>query len=206
MRSVNYLFLLFVVVAFLSCSDGSDQGEITISKDSYLDDYPAVYLDLSSGAFVNYKFEYEESKEIDADLWIEPQDPEIRGLTKFFKGIKYKGEDVLLKVLDEGETEKEAIALFPSEFNYYIPGEKIKSGLKFILRSSTKSFYMIKIIYFNKDKEEMKLEYQKLEEMGDYIEPLDLRMISPEKVVEAEAEETGGSDFRQNNQEESHSH
>jgi hypothetical protein len=145
------------MINFSSCST----NKISINKNSF-GQYPAVFVNLSSGSLI--KFDNDDTlNQIDADLWIEPSDPEIKGLQEFFERIKHHGENVKLKVIEESETAKEVKVSFPSKFKEGIDRSKIKSGLEFIVHSSNNSFYIIKIISFNKEEKEMKLKYQKIE-------------------------------------------
>jgi hypothetical protein len=159
MKNINYLLLLFATINFSSCST----NKISINKNSF-GQYPAVFVNLSSGSLI--KFDNDGTlNQIDADLWIEPSDPEIKGLQEFFERIKHNGENVLLRVLKKGQTAKELKALFPDGFKKGIGRSEIKPELKFIVHSSDKSFYSIKIISLNKEEKEMKLKlkYQKIE-------------------------------------------
>ena len=156
MKSINYLLLLLITINFSSCST----NKIIINKSSF-GQYPAVFVNLSSGSLI--KFDNDGSlNQIDADLWIEPSDPKIKGLHEFFERIKHHGENVKLRVIEEGETAKELKTSFPNKFKDGIARSKIKSRLEFIVHSSNNSFYIIKIISFNKEEKEMKLKYQKI--------------------------------------------
>jgi hypothetical protein len=66
--------LLMVALLLISCANNST--EITINKDTF-GSYPASYLNLRTG---EVKGASREDYELDADLFIEPQDPEIRNM------------------------------------------------------------------------------------------------------------------------------
>ncbi|SFW23652.1 hypothetical protein [Cellulophaga fucicola] len=159
MKALKYLNLLIIVVTFSGYSQVSKKTIITIDKNSYLE-YPAVFLDLSSGLLIKVD---RNLKEIDADLWIEPNDPEINGLEESFDGgITHIGDNVLLRVLENGEKEMEVKKMFPDTYVNSVDRGKIKADLKFIVHTSESLFYIIKIISFSKENQEITLEYQKI--------------------------------------------
>ena len=167
------LFLIFNS----SCSDYRNKGEIIINQTSY-GEYPAIFFDLSSGNILkfdgyNEMYPNDIDEKIDADLWIEPSDPEIAGLENSFEGYQeHIGSNVLIKVLSDGETEKSAVEQFPIGFSKKITKSKIKNGTEFIVYSSEEFFYKMKIVYFkyvesdrfkkNNTQSEIKFLYEKL--------------------------------------------
>ncbi|MCL5244460.1 hypothetical protein M4I21_01480 [Cellulophaga sp. 20_2_10] len=159
MKALKYINLLIIVITFSAYSQVSDKGIITIDTSSY-GSYPAVFVDLSSGSLLKLDANL---KEIDADLWIEPNDPEINGLEESFDGgITHSGENVLLRILEKGEHEADIKKMFPNTFVDSVDRGKIKTGLQFIVHTSENLFYVIKISSFSKEDEEMTLEYQKI--------------------------------------------
>ncbi len=127
---------------------------ILINKESF-DSYPAVLLKFSNEKIIKIWKDFTEEglEEIDFDLWIEPRDPEITGLSK----------NVFLKVVDEK---------FDSiDFNYINDLQIYESKLEkndivkwtvFIINSNDNLLFKVEIVDFDKVEELIELKYQKI--------------------------------------------
>jgi len=161
-KQVTLLILIFSVS---SCTNQETNHtsqitkEITINEDSFGEEYPAVFLDLKNNSLMIYS---KDLTVINADLWIEPNDPEISGLTKEFEGMEHVGEDVLLRIIDKNLSDKDISSLDLNTFQRKLDKSKIKAGLVFAVMASDHSLYKVKIISFTIAEQEIKLEHQKI--------------------------------------------
>jgi len=161
-KQVTLLILIFSVS---SCTNQETNHtsqitrEITINEDSFGEEYPAVFLDLKNNSLMIYS---KDLTVINADLWIEPKDPEIAGLTKESGGMEHVGEDVLLRIIDKNLSDKDISSLDLNTFQRKLDKSKIKAGLVFAVMASDNSLYKVKIISFTQSEQEIKLEHQKI--------------------------------------------
>ena len=171
-KLTKYVSLLILMFSVSSCTNQETnhtnqetnhtsqiKREITINEDSFGEEYPAVFLDLKNNSLMIY------SKDVDvinADLWIEPNDPEIAGLTNREGGIEHVGEDVSLRIIDRNLSDKDIRSLDLNTFQRSLDKSKIKAGLVFAVMASDKSLYKVEIISFTQSEQEIKLEHQKI--------------------------------------------
>jgi predicted DNA-binding antitoxin AbrB/MazE fold protein len=145
---------------------GESVHEVSIDRSSY-DYYPAVFLKLSENKTITIDENFKERESIDADLWIEPKDPEISMLQEDFEGISHIGNNSQFFITDENfeDISRESIQNIENilfSHSERLPENQIKEGTVFIVKSSDDLLFKIKITHFDQGNSEMKLIYQQL--------------------------------------------
>jgi hypothetical protein len=132
---------------------------VKISK-SIFGDYPAILLNLRENKiFKIYPNLQNEHPATDADLWIEPRDPEISCLESNDKSQK----SYLLNV---NENYKKINIKYIKNISFKeedLNKKEIKTNAVFIFKTIKKTIYKLRIDNFSKDKEEMILTYKLIE-------------------------------------------
>lgn len=139
--------LLSGVMAFglLVQQQAAAQQSVTINRQSFGGGYPAVLLDVKSGKITKLAKDFrEEDLAGDADLWIEPRDPEINCLERT-EDSKLKGMSPHLLVAEQafdGMDEKS----IPKQIDRdALRKDQIVAGTVFWLQASNNSVYKVRI-------------------------------------------------------------
>lgn len=145
----------------------SKEYKVTINKEvlkkySFNLDYPAVTLSLRQNAFIyslnNSPYEKAENfnqESKNADLWIEPKDPEIHS---------FPDETSQLKLVNQKWNFNYLENIKDFTFNEYsIQRKNIKTGIIFLIKTTEGKIFKVRIDSFNIDKEEISLTYKLLE-------------------------------------------
>ena len=128
---------------------------ITVGPSVYGNGYPAALVSLDKATAVGFK---RGIRSIDADLWIEPNDPEIQGLSARFEGARHEGDDVKLAI-PAGQP-YESIRHVPGRISWEsdLPKQQIAEGLVFLVRSSSGKCYKVRIL--RRDRRTIQLQYE----------------------------------------------
>ncbi len=160
----KFTLLLLTVLFLTACINQKEPifKEIIIGEEIF-GDYPAVLLNLRTGETIKISNNFtKEAGEIDADLWIEPGDPEIACLEDGFEDKEHKGEDTKLKVIGDsfGNISLNSVKNIQLTDND-ISRDDIIEGVVFVVQASDKSLYKVQADFFPFD-EEIKIKYEKL--------------------------------------------
>jgi hypothetical protein len=157
---LNIIFLLMFVTK-LHCSGLLNTLRVDVSS---FTGYPAALISLDKQTVLPLPdIETLEQKKINADLWIEPRDPEIAAFTQPRKN--YGPGEPLLAVSDQ--LVFETLSTVPAKLTWKrsLESKAIREGLVFLVRSRSGIFYKVKV---NKQtKSEIEIVYMALEHPGD---------------------------------------
>ncbi|WP_163408294.1 hypothetical protein [Flavobacterium ajazii] len=171
-------FILLILISFQGISqkkedtpikfdEKSKEYKVIINKEvlkkySFNSDYPAVTLSLRQNTFIyslnNSPYEKAENfnqESKNADLWIEPRDPEINSFpeeTSQLKLVNQKWEFNYLKNIKDFTLSE-----------YAIERKNIKTGTIFLIKMTEGKIFKVRIDSFNIEKEEISLTYKLLE-------------------------------------------
>lgn len=140
MKKLKLSILLLIASLLTAC--GNSGKSLIIDKTKY-ENYPAVFVSLMNAQIlsVNTKKYKEQIKSIDADLWIEPNDPEISTIPGRNAKIAYLA------------TEYKDLSKIP---NYVHWGEKlekrqIRGGNMFLVKTEHGNVFKVFINTFHKE-------------------------------------------------------
>ena len=150
---------------FLSClvawgqPGASTMQTVTINKQSF-GGYPAVLLDLENNKLTQLGNDFkEEDFSGNADLWIEPRDPEINCLDRI-EDTKLKGVTphiITTSIAFDQLNEK----TMPKQIDKNeVPRDQIKAGSVFLVQASNKAIYKVRIDRTDKAAEILVFTYQ----------------------------------------------
>jgi CubicO group peptidase (beta-lactamase class C family) len=127
-------------------------SSLTIDKESF-PYYPGVLVSLDKAQVLALPKSPEDLKTTDADLWIEPRDPEITALTADIVralGISHVGRDARVALATDPY---EAIVHVPAHCTWVdrLPVEGISSGSVFLVQSTGNKYYKVRIDAWEKD-------------------------------------------------------
>jgi len=153
------VFVLYVGYVKFSYS------EITITKDDFVG-YPAVFLNLRTAEVISLSpAVWEDGYEIDADLWIEPGDPEVSGLSqKSSEAGIHKGADVFVAGIEKF-FEDVPYDLVESEL-LWLPSlsrRELQPGRMFFVKASDESLFKVEIRHLDSRAGEMRLRYKSVD-------------------------------------------
>lgn len=138
--NMKYFVIFALTALFMSCSSGT---EIKITEDSYEDGYPAVLINLNTCKVLAADQEGTK-KDFQADLWIEPRDPEIAGRS-----------DALMTIIEKDMSNDEILDLNPNKKG--IDRDSIEEGLIFVVKSNVGRYYKLTITHYSQSNKEMSL-------------------------------------------------
>ncbi len=126
---------------------------VTIDKQSFGGGYPAVLLDVKTGKITKLAKDFrEEDLSGDADLWIEPQDPEINCLERT-EDSKLKGLSPHLLVAEQAFEAMDEKSIPKQIGQEALRKEQIVAGTAFWVQASNNSVYKVKIDKAGQDPE-----------------------------------------------------
>lgn len=136
------LFLLLLCLSIIGC-----QSANTLMIDNKIyEKYPAAFVSLDKGKIYPIEDPRIKTVKVDADLWIEPEDPEIRAIINIKNKIVHEGEDVTVASTDLSYKNIKAIKdINGVKWSESIERDKIHEGAVFIVKSSTNKIYKVKI-------------------------------------------------------------
>ena len=136
-----------------------NKNEIYISKDIY-GDYPAIFLNLRTGESFKINNDFKDTNNpIDADLWIEPNNPELSWLDWTFEWHIHKGNDTKILFSNQKYEDMNIESIAKQEFFKKLEPENIVEWNAFIVKASNNTFFKVKITYLDEKNNEMKLVY-----------------------------------------------
>jgi hypothetical protein len=157
------LFFLCLLLNYNLVWGQSDADHtITINKQSFGNSYPAVLLDFKTGKITKLDKDFkEEDISGDADMWIEPRDPEINCLERSEDG-KLKGETPHIVIAaiayDKLDDKNMPQAIDKNGLQH----SEIKEGTVFLLQASNNAVYKVRIDRTDKETETIILTYKLL--------------------------------------------
>jgi hypothetical protein len=143
------LTLAAVVGVILSCrSDEYPTSTVRIDFRDGVTGYPAAFVSLERSEVVPVPDTFE-GVTIDADIWVEPGDPEVLGLSSHFEEATHPGSDT--RVALAGELSFEEIKSVPEEIDWTesLEESEILTGTVFFVRSSNNHIYKVLIDEWN---------------------------------------------------------
>ncbi|MEE9393642.1 MAG: hypothetical protein V3W41_14160 [Planctomycetota bacterium] len=149
--------VLLLALGLLGCTEGQvPQAEKTISITSAdFGGYPAVFLSLRTGEVTPVPRSLE-GFVTHADLWIEPGDPEVCGLTSSFEGATHTGDDTVVAELENYDA-----PVGPSSaWQKRLHRATVKTGLCFAVRASDGRHYRVQIVHSDKQDSTLTLRYR----------------------------------------------
>lgn len=155
--------ILFVVPTMLAAKDAQQKTHRLIIKKTELKGYPAAFASLDNHRLQNVPATREELRKltIEADLWIEPDDPEVSGIPKKFEGATHKGDDTKVAAVHSGSFD--SIERLPQDVKWIdkLKSKDIKQGNIFFVKSSTGRIYKVRFEHIEK-KASITIVYQEL--------------------------------------------
>lgn len=155
----TFLYLL-LSCTFAWSQSGADKAQtVTINKQSF-GTYPAVLFDLKNNKVIKLANDFkEEDFAGDADLWIEPRDPEINCLERV-EDSKLKGVTPHI-VTTETAFDQLNEQNMPKQIDKNeVPRAQIKEGTVFLVQASSNAVYKVRIDRTDKATETLTLTYQ----------------------------------------------
>ena len=144
---------------------GAASRKVEITEKMY-GGYPAVILSVETGKITKIPGSKAAlaKMRITGDLWIEPDDPEISGLTKDFEGATHLGNDT--KVATVPGVKFQELKTVPPDVKWKrkIERSSIKTGLLFLVRTSND--LVAKVLVAKSSERSMTLEYQIIGKVG----------------------------------------
>lgn len=136
--------------------------ELTINRESF-GTYPAVILDIDTHRLIKLNNEATEDEvfkdiKVKNGFFIEPRDPE-------FSSISIKGADVNPRLITLKDNYEDLTIDDVKKLNITRSRlrEDFKTGIIFIVKTHKGVFFKFQIVMFNKETEEIKLKYEKME-------------------------------------------
>ena len=149
---------------------------ITIDNRGYVD-YPAMFVSFERGVAEPIP-KIIDGYETDADLWIEPSDPELSGLGSGFEtGAVHLGRDTMIALAGsnfEG-LDPESVG----EWAFQIDSDKLVPGTVFVVRSSSSRLYKVRIDVWDRGVQDH-LELPSVKATGGFVR-LSYRLLDDEK-------------------------
>lgn len=137
---------------------------LTIDKQTF-GQYPAAVVSLDQGRVLpapGKPGRKAPPTQVNADLWIEPNDPEIAALTSEIKEIAHVGQDVALAVLEGVDFDGLRAAPAQADWTDRVPKAEIRLGTVFLVRSSSGKLYKLRIEVFSEKEQRLDLVYAPL--------------------------------------------
>jgi hypothetical protein len=166
--SVAILVGLILILAVNACDSKTETEtrSITVDSNSY-GEYPAAFVSLDENKTSPVPSRGQgKGAVIVGDLWVEPRDPEIAGLTSF-GGMKHQGQDSKVAIVQDQSWDD--VTSLPDNLKWQkkIPKAKIVKDLVFLVKSSNGRHYKVRIEEIEKGSKDPKaskmvLTYQSL--------------------------------------------
>lgn len=160
--SKKLFFICLLLNYSLAWSQTDADHTVTINKQSFGNSYPAVLLDFKTNTITKLDKDFkEEDIAGDADMWIEPRDPEINCLERN-EDSKLKGVTphiVITATAYDKLDDKHMPQLIDKNG---LQRSEIKAGTVFLLQASNNAVYKVRIDRADKDAETIVLTYKLL--------------------------------------------
>jgi hypothetical protein len=128
--------------------DHAEGGTLVVDNKSF-NRYPAALVSLDRAEIIQLPEHFGDMKETDADLWIEPGDPEMAAMTaegakRLFDGGAHVGRDVRIGV---ASLDYDNIIKVPAGLTWLarLPVDVIETGAVFIVQSSSTRYFKVRI-------------------------------------------------------------
>ncbi len=132
---------------------------VTINKQSF-GGYPAVLFSLQSNKITKLANDFNEDRfSGDADLWIEPRDPEINCLERV-EDTKLSGVTPHIALVTTGFDQLNVQTMPKQIDKSEVPGNQIREGTVFLVQASNNAVYKVRIDRADKTTETLVLTYQ----------------------------------------------
>ncbi len=119
-------------------------GGTLVIDASVFGEYPAALVSLDTGTIIRLD-DAMKAKRAPADLWIEPNDPEIAGLKAEFEGMVHPGEDTQIAVPTSLDYAATTTLPAGATWGRKMPKESIVKGAVFLVKTSAGQFYKVRI-------------------------------------------------------------